>query len=108
MRLFRIVSDASSFISDTESFTETLAATRALSLGTSLTTAKPRTSLSAWPAAAVPIARRPNSISKKDKRDTIAYLLCDSNLSREPIVPGWAVEVWDAGRRVSLHGSPYA
>ncbi len=48
MRLFKIVSDASSFICDTTSFIETFADTRALSLGASLTTANTGVSPSAW------------------------------------------------------------
>jgi hypothetical protein len=81
--LFKIVSDASSFISDTASFTETFADTRALSFGTSLTTAKPRSSPSAWTTGAVHIAMEPISISRRETRDVIAYFLGMYNSSRE-------------------------
>ena len=74
MRLFRIVSDASSFISDTTSFIETLADTRALSFGASLTTANTGVSPSAWTKEAVHNGIGLNRINRREKRNVTAYL----------------------------------
>src|SRR5688572_17918814 len=79
IKLLMIVSDAISFISDTTSFTETLAETRALSFGISLTTANPRISPSACARYAGPIPMRPNHIRRKDRREVITYLLDPSS-----------------------------
>jgi hypothetical protein len=93
-----MASDASSFISDTASFTETFANTRALSFGTSFTTAKPRVSPSAWTKKTDPIPINPNNIRRKDRREVIAYLLYLSHFSREPIVSGRSIRdrCWSA------------